>query len=70
MYLHSNIVLAIVQKQLNSNDLSRDTVNKDIVAFRESALALVRTKHEALPADWLGEDPFSILVQQANALFN
>jgi hypothetical protein len=69
IYLGLNAVLAIVHRQVILDDISRDTINRDIRTFFESNFALIRTKLRALSADWPGEDTVNILVQRANALF-
>jgi hypothetical protein len=69
IHLGFNAVPVIVHKPLVLDDISRDTINRDIRALFESNFALIRTKLGALSADWPGEDIVNILVHRANALF-
>jgi hypothetical protein len=69
IYLGLNAVPAIVHRQVILDDISRDTINRDIRAFFESNFALIRTKLGALSADWSGEDIVNNLVERVNALF-
>jgi hypothetical protein len=69
IYLGLHALPAIFHRQVILDDISRDTINRDIRAFFESNFALIRTKHGALATDWPGDDNLEILVQRADALF-